>query len=402
MTNMPAIKDNVVEHDSCSPANSCSPDNTNLSGNANLSSNTHELSNAHASSNACSPSSLEGCSPTSATINAPASTSINLVKWKTPEEELINAARLGHLLAYNNGHKPKKVCLALPNQTWISQCVRACKMLKVDALICLPVKKLSPQAKQVLAILNYLDNHSDEALEELMGCGLSANDCQELFKRCKENKGFSLLRNIGALEVSQLEHAISLLDGDEDIHALNSFFHEQLRHPTISANSAELSITTLDGIHADFDYVFCLACAEGLIKSDSQSRNSTDNPDNASGTNDANDVQDINGASNESGVNDAQDINSADAAHDINTTHKQQKHLIEKAQAHAKCGFFVSYFTRIEKRLADAAHIHYVRCKKEHEKEMAMTAPDAFFEEQRLNRPSTMSGQALLRSYGLN
>ena len=354
-----------------------------------------------------------------AATNEKANAEIILVKYKTAEKELINAAKLGRFLAFNHGSRTKRVSLALPNKTWLSQCVRACKIVKADAVVCLPVPKLRKEAQRALAMLDYLACNNNETLHKLMEFEFSEQDCQELFNKYKDGKGFSLMNGIGALELKEFGHALSLLDGDEDALSLSTFIHKQLKCPTVRPHSIELSITTLNKISGEFDYVFCLACVDGLLKGSTstksndslstsidanQSANPSTNAKLGNGFSTGIDANQNTNPSTSSNID--ANANAEETAAKENETQQelamQQEQIINEASTHATNTCFVSYFTRIEKRLADAAHIPYARCKKEHDKEMAMTCPATFLANQRSNRPSTMSGQALLRSYGLN
>ncbi len=305
---------------------------------------------------------------TSKNINA-----CTLVKWKTPEDELLNVARVAQKLAHNRGYKPKRVCVAAPNDAWILQFLRACKSLEIPAVICLPCRKLKPDAALALAKIDYLACASDEAQggatgdsadnteaevctkeearKKLNELGVTDEQCNELTKTCAGARGFTLMKLLGMTSVKQFAHILKIVDGDEDIHRLKTIVHEQLVHPCVRQNSEEITITSIKDVHGQFDFIFYIGCVEGL-----------------------------------DGV-------------------EHGEHLVRpNAQSEAESAvpeIFLSYFTRVDKRIADQAHIFYARCKDEAGLEVAMCKPASFIESARGLRPSTTSGQGLLNIYGL-
>ena len=269
-----------------------------------------------------------------------------LVKWKTPEDELLNVARIAHKLALNHGYRPKRVCVVAPNNAWISQFARACESLEIPAVICLPVRKLTDDAKRALAMIDYLANNTQENREKLLACGVTAEQCEQMFEKCTGAKGFTLMKLAGVADVKQFAHIMKLVVGDEDAGQLSEIIHEQLVRPCVREKSDEITITSAKDIHGEFDYVFYIGCVEGLAGVECVA--------NAFGS------------------------------------------------SHAVNGFYISYFTRIDKQIADAAHIYYARCKDENGQQVAMCKPAKFIEREQAHRPSTTSGQALLSVHGLS
>ena len=305
-----------------------------------------------------------------------------LVKWKTPEDELLNVARIAHKLALNHGYRPKRVCVAAPNNAWISQFAKACDSLEIPSVICLPVRKLTDEAKRALATVDFVANNTEENRDKLKVCGMSAEECEQMFEKCSGAKGFTLLKLSGVAGVKQFAHIMKLVVGDEDAGQLSEIIHEQLVHPCAREKSDEITITSAKDIHGEFDYVFYIGCVEGLAGVEYV----------------ANVLQ---GSRIVEGSESLQDSRYANATGGLNNLSASCA-IGNPGNSHATSGFYISYFTRIDKQIADAAHIYYARCKDENGQQVAMCKPAKFIESEQANRPSTTSGQALLSIHGLS
>ncbi len=277
-----------------------------------------------------------------------------LVKWKTPEDELINTARMAQALKKQHSDSPIRVCIAVPGNAWASQAAKSLQMLDVPAVPYMPVRRLEPQTRAALAAIDFLAKQDDASREALMACGKTAAECNQLLEQYGNAHGFALLRATGMKSARQLQHVMTMFDGDEDAATIAQVAREQLAHPHAREDSEEVVIMDYRSLSGSFDYLFVIACVDGLVG------NSTQEPD------------------------------------------ERALKAFRGAAQHAKRSSFISYFTRIDKTTADRARINYARCKTENGALLAMTKPTPFLAMDTHARPSTTSGQALLRTYGLN
>lgn len=280
-------------------------------------------------------------------------TPVVLVKWKTPEDELVNIARIAEALGKRDRETRTKVCIAVPNNAWTSQMARSCRMLDIPAVPYMPVRRLQADAQAAIAAIDFLARPDAASRAKLVACGKSNEECEQLLASYGNAHGFSLLRATGMRDAKQLAHAVAMFTGDEDATTISTMAHEQLEHPHALEDSDEIAIMDYRALHGSFDYLLCVSCVDGLVGS--------------TGTEDA---------------------TALDA--------------FEALPSHAKRGLFISYFTRIDKTTADQARIRYARCKTENGRQLAMSRPTPFLALDTSHRPSTTSGQALLRTYGLN
>ncbi len=155
-------------------------------------------------------------------------------------------------------------------------------------------------------------------------------------------------------DAPQLQHVMSLVDGDEDAASLRALVREQLTRPRAREDSDEVVVMDYRAINGSFDHLILIACVDGMVGNSAQALN------------------------------------------------EQALQAFQDAPAHATRDCIVSYFTRIDKSMADQARINYTRAKTENGTLLAMSKPTPFLTAETSKRPSTMSGQALLRTYGLN
>lgn len=277
-----------------------------------------------------------------------------LVKWKTPEDELVNVARIAQKFKRRRSDSPIRICIGVPNAAWASQVMRSLQMLEIPAVPYMPVKRLEPQTRAALAAIDFLAKQDDASRDALLACGKSTAECDQLLEQYGKARGFALLRATGMKDAKQLKHVMTLIDGDEDAAAIGKLTREQLARPRAREDSEEVIIMDYRAINGSFDHLILVACVDGMV---------------------------------------------GDSAQPLN---QQALEAYQNAAQHAERDCIVSYFTRIDKAVADQARINYTRTKTENGVQLAMTKPTPFLVQEAASRPSTMSGQALLRNYGLN
>lgn len=277
-----------------------------------------------------------------------------LVKWKTPEDELVNIARIIGKFKRRRTDKPIRICIGVPNNAWASQAARSLQMIDIAAVPYMPVRRLEPQTKAALAAMDFLAKQDDESRTALIAYGKTAEECDKLLEQYGNAHGFALLRATGMKDAKQLHHMMTLLDGDENAATISQMAREQLEHPHAREDSEEVIIMDYRAINGTFDHLILVGCVDGMMG------------------------------------------DSAKPADD------QALAAFQDAHKHATRDFIVSYFTRIDKAVADQARINYSRTKTENGALLAMSKPTPFLASKASMRPSTMSGQALLRSYGIN
>jgi hypothetical protein len=144
----------------------------------------------------------------------------------------------------------------------------------------------------------------------------------------------------------------------------NATWAREVKRACKALGVRDMPIMDIHDIRGDFDQVFMVACVDGLIPgpaafddSDPRSRSEAMERDRAAFT------------------------ASCDAA---------------------RRRTFLSCFTRMDESMAKSIHARYTRTKMEGGRRMAMVRPSLFIEEEGMERPTTLGGQALLRRYGLN
>lgn len=298
--------------------------------------------------------------------------SIELVKWDTPTDELLGVARvIQHLL---NSHEAcaHDVCIAAPNRVWAVQARRACESIGLEAVLCEPVEKLSAAARVALSKLDLLlafkegstDSGSDRFDQAASSSGLSPEEASRFASVYADARGFTLIHALGFDEVSEADVALLHIAGDEDASSLQKVMAEQLSNPTVPNGSSVVSVRLMDSLDQECKRLFLIGCVDGLVPRAA--------------------VGDVESQRALSGASDAAAASFA------------------KAIGLAQQSVVVSGFSKIDIDVAQRAHIKSVRSRMEHGKRMAMVALTPFLLDGGSARPTTVGGQAYLRSYGLN
>ncbi len=265
------------------------------------------------------------------------------VKWANPTEELTGIAKVCHALLASNEFQPRELCVIVPNQNWGRQIMRALYAADVPFTSCLPCVKPS---KQTLDVLSELDRIAAEEKTE----GIA-------------QRGLSLAAYVGARDCAELAHGLMHVTGTEDAACMAALLREQLAHPTMPAFSGCVAVMQHKRAQGTYKKVFILGCVNGLVPG-------------------------------------RKAFEADEDAREAARVADREAFIAELASATDEV--FVSFFTKADAAFAEAAHIRFARKITEGGQVMAMIAPSDFLQEAGSAQPSTIGGQALLRSYGLN
>lgn len=287
---------------------------------------------------------------------------LKLVKWETPTDELLGVAKVARCLAGRPGANASDVCIAVPNRVWAAQAQRACASIGLEAVVCVPAARLGAAARAALAKLAVLAQPDDEkALAGWEAAGLPAGEASAFAQAYREARGFTLVRALGLDAVPEASTALLHVRGDETARELHALMEEQLVHPTLPSHSAAVPVCLIGSLERPCEHLFLAGCVDGLV------------PGSAAG---------------------AQEPGREACA--------AERAAFERALSLARTQAVVSMFCKVDSRIAEQARIRCVRFKTERGVRVAHVVPTPFLREAGGARPTTMGGQAYLRSYNLN
>ncbi len=276
------------------------------------------------------------------------------VKWETPEDELAGTARLLEAFVHRHIDQANDLAIAVPNMTWAAMARRACASAGVAASIRARRAHVSAATKSRLALLEVIAHPDDEHLQEKWrASGHTDEERTALLERYGDARAQALIRLCDLGSCPELEHALLHTCGDEDAKTLFDVICAQLEHPTAPSGLEVVSIVELTHVSETYSQLFVIGCVEGLLPAE---------------------------AADEDAVREA----------------------FLKAGDHATKRLYYSGFTKADADFARAAHIAFARTRRTQDGEVAMCRISPLFAKFGARRPSTLGGQALLRTYQLN
>ena len=287
------------------------------------------------------------------------------VKWKTPAEEIVGAARVAGVLLERKLTHFEHLCVAVPNRNWALQAKRGLATMDLPCTVCLPVPRLSAQERAALAALDALARPgTDAGRADWQKAGRTPDELDALMARCEGARGRTLIRDLGLGSMPDFEHGLLHVRGTEDADGLRRILREQLVRPTMPHPITKIPIMDYRAVTGRFDYLFLIGCVDGLIPGPA----AFEAPDEAT----------------------------------------REKTLAASREAFLKCTTYarkrniVSYFTSIDERIAAAAHIRYKRVRHSGGTTLAMCSSTMFLKESGAQRPTTIGGQTFLREFSMN
>ncbi len=280
-----------------------------------------------------------------------------VVKWGSPLEELQGIARLAARDKQRGFCCASDMRLAVPSINWGMQLQRVCEAQKISALFCAPYAPLTAEDRKRVAKLSALANpHDPKAQRACIEAGMHQEELDALLAKFAKARARTLIKAVGLKESMSLRHAVLHVRGDEDAKELYELMRTQRSRPTFPSEADTIPIVLMNHIRDRVKRVLAVGCVEGLVPSYAR----------------------------------------------MDTEEKRQSALeagravfsscISKAQDSA----VISYFTRIEERVAQAAGISFVRTKQQDDMRVAMTKPTPYLTEWGSCLPATVGGQALL------
>lgn len=289
---------------------------------------------------------------------------IALVKWATPEEELMGTAHIARGLVECGLTTPDRVCFLVPNGTWGSAMLDACRREGMTATLCLHKRMLSGAGELVLGTLDLLANPDNgDAWESWRALGRTEVEADRLLRSYSGLNGFTLANRLKLNLIPEFEHIVSSLNGEETCIELADIAHRQLEEPTISKEMGKSPIFHFESRRGEFDYVFFPGCVAGLI------------PD-------------------ETSLQEPDDICKGDSI-------ELQRRAFHEAIHSARVSMLVSYFTSVDRDSDVFRLVKSTRNRMERGRTVAMTRPSMFLTEQGAECPSIVSGQEYLGLGGL-
>lgn len=288
-----------------------------------------------------------------------------VVKWTTPAEEVRGIALVINSLINEANRDPERIGIAVPNHNWAAQMHYACRCADFPSTDCLPPARLNSEAQAALAKLDILAHHTTKetriALAEL---GHPHQGMQHTIEELGPSCGFTLVQALGIDDIPLFAHARLHLHGDEDAQTLLDILKQQIVHPTMPDHASVTPIMHYRNVEGAFDWLFLIGCVDGLLPG-----------------------SDAFEAPTEQERSQARDSCQSD---------------FNAACSHAYEQIVISYFTKIDAEIAKKASIRTTRFRTEGDRRFAMTAPTVLLNHQENHRPTTVGGQILLRTYGLN
>ncbi len=276
------------------------------------------------------------------------------VKWETPEDELAGTARLLEAFVHRHIDQAGDLAIAVPNMTWAAMARRACASAGILASIRARRVHLSAATKSRLALLEVIAHPDDESLQEKWrASGHAEAELAALLERYGDARAQALIRLCDLGSCAELEHALLHTCGDEDAKTLYDVICAQLEQPSAPSGLEVASIVELTHLSETYAQLFVVGCVEGLLPAES-----------------------------------------ADAA--------AVSEAFLKAGEHATKRLYYSGFAKADAEFARAAHVAFARTRRDQGREVAMCRISPLFAEFGAQRPSTLGGQALLRTYQLN
>lgn len=288
-----------------------------------------------------------------------------IVKWKSPAEEIMGAAQVVGKLIERKLAQREDICIAVPNRNWALQAHRGMQAAEVSSTVCVPVPRLSAAEHAALAALDALAQpDGDAGRAQWQKCGRSLEELDGILAEHRNTRGFALVRVLGIDALPAFEHGRLHVRGTETAAELARILRTQLVRPTMPHHTIRTPIMHYRAVAGDFDYVFLIGCVDGLIPGPPAfEADDEDARERAKQT-------------------------SRDAF--LGMTTRGAKRTI------------VSYFSAIDERIADSAHIRYRRARHSHGETLAMCSPTMFLNEAGAQRPTTIGGQTFLREFDVN
>lgn len=293
---------------------------------------------------------------------------IELVKWATPTEELVGVAKVVRHLVGTPGVSAGDVCIAAPNRVWARQAQLACASVGLEAALCAPADRLSAPARVAMAKLAVLAQPDAEpAREAWVAAGLPEADAAAFAQAYGKARGFTLVRVLGLEKVPEAAVALLHVRGDEGAAQLRELLASQLANPELPEHSAAVPVRVLGSLSQPCELLFLVGCVDGLVPGEV--------PGHA-----------------------AQGEQGAGALAACEETRAAFRRALGLARSKA----VVSFFSKVDEQTAQRAHVRCTRFKMEHGQRMGLAAPTPFLDEVGGSRPTTVGGQAYLRSFDLN
>lgn len=283
----------------------------------------------------------------------------SVVKWKSPTEELVGMAKVAQHFIYTGASVESRMRFVAPSLVWALQMQQAAQSVGLQTCVLAPCSRVSAHTQAALerlaALASPLTASTSAPDDEGFVAGETVSEVERDFvQRYQDARGFTLLRATGLRACTELQGALQHVQGNEDAAQLYSLITQQLSHPTPPPNTESVPIVSFQQDGEAVDYVFALGCVQGLVPAP--------------------------------GWGDAQ---SAQA-------------LFGRTLKRAKKQAFISYFTRVDARVATQAHLVFSRTKQEDGMCVAMTKPTTLLDAWANGSVTTEGGQAFLRRFGLN
>lgn len=288
-----------------------------------------------------------------------------IVKWKSPAEEIMGAAKVAGKLIERKLARREDICVAVPNRNWAAQAHRGFQTAEVDCTVCMPVPRLSAAEHAALAALDALAQpDGDAGRAQWQKCGRSLEELDGIVAEHQTTRGFALVRVLGIDALPAFEHGRLHVRGTETAAQLANVLRTQLVRPTMPHHTVRTPIMGYRSVVGDFDYVFLIGCVDGLIPGPA--------------------------------AFEAEEEDARERA--LQTSREAFLRMTTRGEKRT----IVSYFSAIDERIASAAHIRYRRTRHSHGETLAMCSPTMFLNEAGAQRPTTIGGQTFLREFDVN
>ena len=287
------------------------------------------------------------------------------VKWKTPSEEIVGAARVASVLLDRKLTHFDRICVAVPNRNWALQAKRGLATMELPCTVCLPIPRISAAEQAALAALDALARPgTDAGRAQWQAAGRAPAELDELAARCCGARGRTLIHDLGIDSMPAFEHGLLHVRGNEAPGELGRLLRTQLSRPTMPRHITKIPVMDYHAVTGRFDYLFLIGCVDGLVPRP---------------------------AAFEAADEDAR-----------RRALEADRAAFLKCTAYAKKRNIVSYFTSIDERIAQAAHIRYKRVRHDGDATLAICSSTMFLKESGAQRPTTIGGQTFLREFSMN
>lgn len=334
---------------------------------------------------------------------------IELVKWDTPTDELLGTARIIRHLLDERGACANDICIAAPNRVWANQVRRACESVGLDAVLCMPAERLSASAQVALAKLELLVAFNEGSFDvgsagfeqAAEASGLSLDEAARFATTYGAARGFTLVRALGLEDVPEADVALLHVAGDEDAPSLRGIMAEQLASPAVPEGSTAIAVRLIGSLAKECKRLFMIGCVDGLVPRAPRDCNRGCGCD-SGGSGDGVGSGPGAGSGNGSGSGNSAPCGKPGHRGCEPDVVSSEAESFARTLALAQQQVVVSGFSKVEADIAQRANIRSARSKVEHGKRMAMVSLTPFLLDAGDARPTTVGGQAYLRSHGLN